>query len=255
MALTCFICSLTINCVTTYLTCCGCRKNNAHSNCITTAGSSPKNSSTWKCSICSPSNFDLLSKIDKLFDLLNSTNDKLDRVVAENTRFQEKLCSLESRIVKLESNPTTNANVSYSDILNELHDRQSREKNIILFNVSEPVNDVDDTSLVNDILTKIEAPVVTSQIVRLGKLGPKPRPIKITCEKKSHVGLILKSKNRLKNLPDMKSIHLTVDWTTSQRKFYNKVREQLTIRKNNGENNIYEYIGFIKGVPTILQKN
>lgn len=178
---------------------------------------------------CSPSNFDLLSKIDKLFDLLNSTNDKLDHVVAENTRFQEKLCLLESRIVKLESNPITNVIVSYSDILNELHDRQSREKNIILFNVPEPVKDVNDTSLVNDILTKIEAPVAFSQIVRLGKLGPKPRPIRFRCEKKSHVGLILKSKNRLRNLPNMKFIHLTVDWTTSQRSFYNKVREQLAI--------------------------
>lgn len=188
MPLTCIICSSAINRVTTYLTCCGCKKNTAHSNCITTAGSSPKNSSTWKCSICSPSNFDLLSKIEKLFDLLNSTNDKLDRVVAENTRFQEKLCLLESRIAKLESNPTSNANVSYSDMFNELHDRQSREKNIILFNVPESNNDADDTSLVNDILTKIDAPVATSHIVRLGKLGPKPRPIKITCEKNLMLG-------------------------------------------------------------------
>ncbi|CAI6373503.1 unnamed protein product [Macrosiphum euphorbiae] len=128
MPLTCFICSSAINRVTTYLTCCGCKKTTAHSNCITTTGSSPKNVSTWKCSICSPSNFDLLSKIEKLFDLLNSTNEKLDRVVAENSRFQEKLCVLESRIVKLESYPNTNANVSYSDMFNELHDRQSREK-------------------------------------------------------------------------------------------------------------------------------
>lgn len=165
MPLTCFICSSAINRVTTYLTCCGCKKTTAHSNCITTTGSSPKNVSTWKCSICSPSNFDLLSKIEKLFDLLNSTNEKLDRVVAENSRFQEKLCVLESRIVKLESYPNTNANVSYSDMFNELHDRQSREKNIILFNVPESINDVDDTSLVNDIFAKIDAPVATSLIV------------------------------------------------------------------------------------------
>jgi len=138
-------------------------------------------------------------------------------------------------------------------MFNELHDRQSREKNIILFNVPESINDVDDTSLVNDILAKIDAPVAISHIVRLGKLEPKPRPIKITCEKKSDVRLILKSKNRLRNLPDKKFIHVTVDWTTSQRSFYNKVREQLSIRKNNGEYNIY--IGYIKGVPTILQKN
>jgi len=246
MALTCFICSSAINRGTTYLTCCDCKKNTAHSNCITTAGSSPKNVPTWKCNNCSPSNFDLLSKIEKLFDLLNSTNDKLNQVVSENARFQEKLCLLESRIVKLELNPITNANVSYSDMFNELHDRQSREKNIILFNVPESINDVDDTSLVHDILAKIDA---TSLIVCLGKLGPKLGPIKITCEKKSDVGLILKSKNRLRNLPDKKFIHITVDWITSQRSFYNKVREQLSIRKNNGKT---IYIGYIKEVPTIL---
>jgi len=116
MALTCYICSSTINRASTYITCCGCKKNTAHCNCISTAGSSPKNVSTWKCSTCSPSNFDLLPKIDKLFDLLKSTNDKIDHVVAENTRLREQLCLLESRIVKLESDSTSNANVSYSEL-------------------------------------------------------------------------------------------------------------------------------------------
>jgi len=254
MALTCYICSLAINRTTNYLTCCGCKNNIAHSNCITTAGSSSKKSvSSWKCNICSPSNFDLLSKIDKLFDLLSSTNEKIDRVVAENVHLREQLCLMESRMVKLESDQTTNANVSYSELFNKLQDRQSREKNIMILNVPESINDVDDTSLVNDILVKIDAPVTISQLVRLGKIGPKPQPIKITCDKKSDVGLILKSKHRLRNLPDKKFIHLTVDMTTSQRSFYNKVREQLSIRTNNGENNIY--IGYIKGVPTILQKS
>lgn len=38
----------------------------------------------------------------------------------------------------------TNMNVSYSDI-NELQDRQSRENNIIIFNVPESYNVADDT--------------------------------------------------------------------------------------------------------------
>ncbi|KAF5189957.1 hypothetical protein FRX31_020456 [Thalictrum thalictroides] len=142
---------------------------------------------------------------------------------------------------------------SYSVMINELQDRQSRDKNVIFFNVPESNNDADDISAVNDVLSKIGASVATSQIVRLGKTGPKPRPIKIICNAKSDVGLILKSKNKLRNIPGLNNVHITADWTSSQRSFYNCLRGQLSTRKNNGETNLY--IGYVKGVPTILQKN
>jgi len=47
-----------------------------------------------------------------------------------------------------------------------VEDRQSRENNVIFFNVPESINDADDISAVNDVLSKIGAFVTTSQIVR-----------------------------------------------------------------------------------------
>lgn len=99
---------------------------------------------TWKSSTYSnqdsPSNSTILSKINQIFEVLEVMNSKLDALVEKNKFFRGKIDSLESRIAKLQSIPTALPDKSnfHNEILNEIQDRISREKNVLIFNVSEP---------------------------------------------------------------------------------------------------------------------
>jgi len=111
---------------------------------------------------------------------LEVTNSKLNTLVEENKFSREKIDPLESRIAKLEAVPTALPDKMnlHIEIFSELQDRIFREKNILIFNVPESnVNEIDDNALVNDIFFNIDIVVPFTKIFRLGKVGPKPRPL------------------------------------------------------------------------------
>jgi len=79
----------------------------------------------------------------------------------------------------------------HTEIFNELQDRISREKNILIFNVPEcNVNEIDDNALVNNIFSNIDVVVPFYKIGRLSKVGPKIRSLKVICKDKSDISLI-----------------------------------------------------------------
>jgi len=129
---------------------------------------------------------------------LEVTNSKLDALVEENKSFREKIDSLESRIAKLKSEPTALPDKMklHTEIFSELHDRKSRKKNILIFSVPESnVNEHNHKAVVSDIFSNIDIDILFTKIICLGKVGPKPRPLKVICKVKSDIGLILKSKS------------------------------------------------------------
>lgn len=87
----------------------------------------------------------------------------------------------------------------------ELLDRMSREK--IIFNIPDfPDSNEIDGIIVKSILSGIGVVIDVSKAIHLGKYRPKPRPIKITCNSKFDIGLVLKSEYRFRSTPDFQNI-------------------------------------------------
>lgn len=139
-------------------------------------------------------------------------------------------------------------------IINEISDRQRREKNILIYNL-ETTGDSNlnsqetDMKKVVDILKSI-APKVTKviNVSRLGKThSNKPHPLKVQLATKEDVYEILKNKHKLKQMN--MNIQISTDKTYLQRQYFKKILAELSNRKQNGEDNLY--IKYINGRPTI----
>jgi len=131
-SINCNICSKIITRNSSLINCSSCNKSSIHASCF--SQSNVNNiPNGLKCSDCSsqssPSNSTILRKINKIFEILEVTNSKLDALVEENKTFREKIDSLESRIVKLEAEPTALPDKMklHTEIISELQDRISRE--------------------------------------------------------------------------------------------------------------------------------
>lgn len=99
-------------------------------------------------------------------------------------------------------------------------DRQSRVRNIILFNVPDQQNDV---TFIDEIFDVIGVPTKSLSIHRLGKPSNKSRPIRIVMPSPSDVFQILKTKRQLPNVDKFKTIRVSSDQTLQQRKLYSSV--------------------------------
>jgi hypothetical protein len=114
-------------------------------------------------------------------DLLSS---QLTEVLNENKTLREKVEQLEIKLLGIEHSQNTeqSCNMSQEKVYSELLDRQSRSRNIILFNVPESSNSpsqTQDISIVTDVLNCIGTETKPVSIHRLGKLSNKPRPLRI----------------------------------------------------------------------------
>lgn len=77
------------------------------------------------------------------------------------------------------------------DIIHENHERDSKSRNIILFNIDESVSDID--SLAKELIVKLKLDSNISMVTRLGKHSAKPRPIRITFDSSKSVIDVLKA--------------------------------------------------------------
>lgn len=201
----------------------------------------------------------------KLFDLVNNQSKKLDLLVSKFTRVLKELSelkeenkilrnnvdSLADRVVSLETKQLNS--VSNDDAFSEFIDRQSRSKNIVLFNVRETIdNNVNnsDISTVNLILRNLGVDIKPVIVQRLGKPNVNCRPIKVTLPSISDVYKILGSTRKLKFDHTFSDIKITSDKTLKQRQHFKDLRIQLNNRLTNGEKDLT--IKYIKGCPSIV---
>lgn len=126
------------------------------------------------------------------------------------------------------------------DIFNEVKDRLSREKNILLFNVLDSEHENRDVpskvgiDLLNDLsLSNIKI----TRSKRLGNFNSKNRPILLELDSPSNVYEILKSKNKLRSTERWHQVSISEDKTTSQRAHMRQLRSELSKRRDQGENN------------------
>jgi len=204
----------------------------------------------------------LTSEQSKLIVLVNKQNEKLNSferklsdlstqlaaIKTENNTLSSNLATLTQRVVFLETNKSTLSEDSFSDFI----DRQTRSKNIILFNVPESQIDANnsDISTTNLIFQKLNVDMKPVAIHRLGKSNGHTRPLKVTLNTISDVFKILGSSRRLKSDQSFKDVRITSDKTPKQREYFQNLRKELNERRSNGESNLS--IKYYKGVPSIV---
>lgn len=142
------------------------------------------------------------------------------------------------------------------DMISELSDRQSRAKNIIMFDIPEcDLPDLEQRKLrdTEECWKVIGSITSTSQnnikVLRLGKPSAEkkfPRPIKIIFQTRGEALAILKNKNKLKKPNSIKS-----DQTPMQRQHLIDLRNELHQRTEKGEKELT--IKYIKGSPKIIK--
>lgn len=120
------------------------------------------------------------TKFDTLF---NNLSQQLSEVIYENNSLKDKVQQLEPKLSNLELDQINN--IPQEKLFSEFMDRQSRARNIVLFNVPEFSSTIsadkckDTSSFINDVSNTIGLTIRPVSVYRLGKLSNKPRPLRI----------------------------------------------------------------------------
>lgn len=170
---------------------------------------------------------------------------------------KNEICDLRKEIAEMRSNATRGLNLDM--VIDELNERKRRSSNILMFGVPESDSDnVDqrkkhDTSEVEKALAALPQAERPLTVIRLGKPQPgatTARPLKLVMAGKPKAINILKNKSKLPS-----HIKVKCDQTPYQRDQLKKLREELSVRNDNGEKDFT--IKYINGCPRIVkeQKN
>jgi len=162
----------------------------------------------------------MVKKVSDIEGKLGIISKQFDAILANNIALVTKIEHLESKVSKLELSSNNSTSLNQEHIFAEISDRQSRSRNIILFNIPETPNQTnsDDKNYVSNIFKKIDLSIEPINIIRLGKITNKCRPIRATLPNQHDVYDVLKNKRKLINSVDFKIISISTDTTMLQRK-------------------------------------
>lgn len=184
--------------------------------------------------------------------------EKTDSLAADILLLKNENILLRKEIYNLRSNPLLN-NISTShqhkvpiDIIRESKERESRSKNIIIFNV--PDGTTNDKTFVDDLLIKLKLQLCPSSVIRIGNLNNKSRPIRVEFESKEAVISILKTKRLLFTHPEWKNIWISTDLTSYQREILSSMKKERDHRNSSSGEKTW-FIKFVHGSPSLVQKN
>ena len=196
-----------------------------------------KQNSSTPSSTNSSSNESQITTLVQLVSTLQSQNEAILAVVGQ----------LDEKIDKRVDEKLTKCLIERKE---ETKEQESRENNIIIYNLPES-HDSDeeaaltsDTSQVSDLFTSIGSDLTgqklgdsMSGLRRLGKRSEgKHRPIKISFKDSSHKFTVLRRARNLKGSSKFAKIGIAEDKTLQQREIERKLREELKRRRGNGEN-------------------
>ncbi|CAI6374024.1 unnamed protein product [Macrosiphum euphorbiae] len=197
------------------------------------------------------------SQSEKMSSLTSKVNDltsKLDILSSDNESLKLRVSTIEDNL-----NKTNISNFSSSNnLIAEMLDIQSRQKNILLFNLSEPTSlsndsNVDDLTAITKIFEFLGLQIKPTSISRLGSrssTASKPRPIKLTLSDQKEVFSIFAAQNKLKTHQAWTNLRFSSDRTKAQRDFMIHLRNELLRRRENGEPELI--IKYVKGTPAII---
>lgn len=194
------------------------------------------NGCIWKCTGCTS---------------LKSDNDKLINIIES---LQQTVNSLKNEIRELRD-AQKKVNITDS-IINEISDRQKREKNIIIYKLKEQdgtstEKKTADLLTVKNIIKTISPDICVNDIktFRLGKSDNRHAPVKVMLSSREDVLKILRNKRKLKD--SNYNVHISTDQTKMQQEYFSKLKSELSERKQNGEPDLY--IKYVNGIPNICQ--
>lgn len=142
-------------------------------------------------------------------------------------------------------------------VFEEVSDRLSRRKNVVLFGVPDDNNKEADRRLLSQILDIVlpEVAVDGMNMFRLGRFKGEnggPRPIKLKLKNEQLVDDILSGSRLLKDSQEFKRVFISPDRTKKQTLFYKDVKKRFDERRARGEQNIT--IRYVNGMPKIVNK-
>lgn len=191
---------------------------------------------------------DGLRQIPALQKRMSSLEGKLDEVLKSITSLTNQ------NPINNQTYTTMSTAMNYEEVISEMEERKNKAKNVMIFNVMESTSsDIEekqkhDKIIVEDLVKPIldKPQEYIKKVIRIGKLGDKPRPIKVILQDSDTALKILKNKNRV----NLALIKISSDMTIHQRNYLKELRSELERRKNAGENTLT--IKYVRGIPTIV---
>jgi len=124
----------------------------------------------------------MAKKVADIDGKLDFISKQFDEILANNSSLVTKIEHLESKVSQLEVSSCNSTSLNQEHIFAEISDRQSRSRNIILFNIPETPNQPNfhDKNYVSNIFKKIDLCIEPINIIRLGKTTNKCGPIRAT---------------------------------------------------------------------------
>lgn len=191
-----------------------------------------------------------------------SMRSQISDLTLKATTTENKIQSLESEITAMKNNTKASGSTSVFDenIMHELQDRASREKNIIIVGLPEckmanadksHSYDLDKVnSVINNLIPNCPKP---NKIFRLGKYNPdKDRNLKVCFDSSYTTKTLFRNRDKLQS-----GIKIFSDLTPAQQKHKKELKTELEQRMANGEKDIT--IKYVRGIPKIVsthdQKN
>lgn len=184
-----------------------------------------------------------------------SMKSQISNLTLKTSATDNKIQTLEAEITVLKNNYVASVPESRFDenIMHELQERASREKNIIMVGIPEcKTPNIDEGrsydaaevfNIINNLIPDCPKP---ARIFRLGKYNPrKNRSIKVCFESSHTTKLLFRSKDKLQS-----GIKIYADQTPAQQHHMKKLKNELAQRTANGESDIT--IKYIKGLPKIV---
>ena len=189
-------------------------------------------------------------------------------IKAETMKLLERIAALEAQVQEVSARKNDDGNVlpplQFEEIVCEINERNSRKKNVVIFNLAEPPSNFNkdqryskEKSILAELFNSLSTDIPTNvQSFRLGVSDTnreRPRPLKVTLPNEADVLKIIKNAKKLKGLDKFKNISISFDRTPRQISYYQELKSELIERQNNGEMGLK--IKYIHGVPKITSLN
>ncbi|CAH2103807.1 unnamed protein product [Euphydryas editha] len=214
------------------------------------------------------------NNVDKVVTEINDIKSSTSSMLAEQssikrdmTRLEQSLSLGENKIKVLESDLNKLKHSSQvtklenqlclgEQIIQEVQNRNNREKNIIIVGLPELTSSKTEESMAKDeadvlnIITSLCADIPKPvKIFRIGKRNPgKNRSIKVCFDKFGPAKQLLRNKIKLSN-----GIKMYSDRTPAQYNYLKSLQEEIKRRENDGESGLI--IKYVHGTPKILKTN
>lgn len=175
-------------------------------------------------------------------------------LIATIKALQATVEALQKEVRSMKENPGQSRDDAEA-IINEVCERQRREKNIIIYGLEQitgntQVNLQEDKRNALHIVRQVvpELVVDESKVVRLGKSNnTKPAPVRVQLSSREDVSAILKNKRKLRER--YAHIMISTDNTPMQREQLRKVLQELNERKARGEDGLF--VKYVRGNPSV----